>query len=129
MSSIEYHDIVRSHTKFKKIVDRLKEQRISRDDIHEKVALDGRQLTKSTITRFYNDPSEGKIHNLKLLIRYTDWIEEAFSTELGLKTNEPDIEDEKLRHSINLLYKEVKALRRLSRAAIIRQARSRYRRR
>jgi hypothetical protein len=127
----EYHDIKRAHDRFKGIIDRLKAQRISRDDIHARIAKEfGRELTKSTITRLYNDPPEGKPpHNLKLLLRYAGWIEEAFTTELGLQTDEPPGEDQGLTQNIHLILKEIKALRRLGRVAIIRQARKKYRRR
>lgn len=131
MPATEYHDISKAHHEFKAIIDTLKGQGISRDDIHQRVAtMFNRQLTKSTITRFYSDPADSRNHNLKLLLRYTDWIKDAFPKELGLTTRElPEIDNEDIRQRLSILYREIKKANRINRALIIRQARGRYRRR
>lgn len=121
----EYHDTDQAHTTFKEIIDRLKAQKISRDDIQDRLKSMDRILTKSTITRHYSDPVEGKTHSLKLLRRYTDWIKEAYPKELGLEIDEPIAPYDQNKE----LRKEIMALRRINSAILIRLRRSKYRRR
>jgi len=121
----EYHDTVQAHTTFKEIIDRLKAQKISRDDIQDRLRSMDRTLTKSTITRHYSDPVGGKTHSLKLLRRYTDWIKEAYPKELGLEIDEPIAPYDQIKE----LRREIKALRRINSAILIRLRRSKYGRR
>ena len=121
----EYHDTAEAHRTFKEIVDRLKAQKISRDDIQDRLKSMDRTLTKSTITRHYSDPVEGKTHSLKLIRRYTDWIKEAYPKELGLEIDEPIAPYDQIKE----LRKEIKALRRINSATLIRLRRSKYGRR
>jgi hypothetical protein len=119
------YDIARAHEEFKEIIDSLKEQRISRDDIADRLKEENKPLNKSTITRYYNDLPEGKPHNLKLLLRYTSWIKQSFQSELGLIVDEPAGEYETLKQKLDEVLKELKSLRR---GLFLRQRRGRDRR-
>ncbi|HWB90246.1 MAG TPA: hypothetical protein VG605_00275 [Puia sp.] len=123
----EYHNTAKAHQEFKGIIDQLKAQRISRDDISDRLAENGKRIDKSTITRFYNDPLEGKTHNLKLLYRYTNWIKEAYPKELGLETEEAKGEYDHLEELMNKSLREQTATKRLMRAMLIHQKRNRRR--
>ena len=125
MPSVINYDITHARKEFKEIIDDLKAQGISRDDITDKLKEAKKKLDKSTITRYYNDLPEGKTHNLKLLLRYTNWIKESYQSELGLVINESAGEYETLKQRLDEVLKELRFLRR---GLLLRQRRGRNRR-